>query len=125
MPNLVSITRPSLSDIGKNSDGGTSNFRISGQSLIKENCHNSRASDDIDMKLRPVTKLDKRNKITSKKIDFDVMLKNCDVIVIFRIFGKFGAIRRPDSGHRVRKSYVFSNRNLFFLQKLRTELKNL
>ena len=114
VPNLVSITRPSLSDIGKNSDGGTSNFRISGQSLIKENCHNSRTSDDIDLKLGPVTKRDKRNKITSKKIDFDVMLKNCDANVIFRIFGKFGAIRRPDSGHRVRKSYVFSNRDVFF-----------
>ena len=114
MPNLVSITRPSLSDIGKNSDGGTFNFRISGQSLIKGNCHNSRTSDDIDMKLGPVTKLDKRNKITSKKFNDDVMPKNCDVIVIFRIFGKFEAIRRPGSGHRVCKSYVFSNRNLFF-----------
>ena len=53
--------------IGKNSDGGISHFRISGQSLIKENCHNSRTSDDIDMKFGPVTKLDKRNKTTSKK----------------------------------------------------------
>ena len=33
------------------------------------------------MKLRPVTKLYKRNKTTSKKIDSDVMLENCDVIV--------------------------------------------
>ena len=38
-------------DIGQNSDGGISDFRISGQSLIKENYHNSRTSDDIDMKL--------------------------------------------------------------------------
>ena len=41
---------------------GISNFLISGQSLIKESCHNSRTSDDIDMKLEPVTKLDKRTK---------------------------------------------------------------
>ena len=41
---------------------------ISGQFLIKVNCHNSRASDDIDMKLGPVTKLDKRNKTTSRNI---------------------------------------------------------
>ena len=34
-------------DIGQNSDGGISNFRISGRSIIKENCHNSRTSDDI------------------------------------------------------------------------------
>ena len=53
-------------DIGLNSDGSISDFWISGQSLIKENCHNSRTSNDIDMKLGPVTKLDKRNKITSK-----------------------------------------------------------
>ena len=53
------------------------------------------------MKLGPVTKLDKRNKITSKKIDVDIMSENCDVIVIFRIFGQFGAVRRPDSRHGV------------------------
>ena len=33
---------------------------ISG-SLIKENCHNPRTSDNIDMKLETVSKLDKRN----------------------------------------------------------------
>ena len=65
------------------------------------------------MKLGPVTKLDKRNKTTSKKFDFEVMSGNCDVIVIFRIFGQFGVVRRADSGHRVCKSYVFSNNNLF------------
>ena len=54
------------SDIGQNSDGGISNFQVSGQFLIKQNCHNYRTSDDIDMKLRRLTKLDKRNKTTSK-----------------------------------------------------------
>ena len=103
---------PQSSDIGQNSDGGISIFRISGQSLIKENCHNSKTSDDVDMKLGLVTKLDKRNKTTSKKFDFDVMSENCDIIVIFRSFGQFEAVRRPDSGHRVCKSYVFSNSNL-------------
>ena len=52
-------------DIGQNADGGNSDFQISGQSLIKEN---SRTSDDIDIKLGPGTKLDKRNKPTSKKL---------------------------------------------------------
>ena len=41
--------------------------------LIKENYHNSKTSDDIGMKFEPVTKLDKRNKATSKKIDNDVI----------------------------------------------------
>ena len=65
------------------------------------------------MKLGPVTKLDKRNKTTSKKFDADVVSENCDVIVIFRISGQFGAVRRPDSVYRVCKSYFFSNSNLF------------
>ena len=55
-------------DIRQNSVGGISNFRISGQSLIKENCHNSRTRDDIDMKLGPVTKPNKRNETTSKNL---------------------------------------------------------
>ena len=42
--------------IGKNS--GFFDFRISGQSLVNEN---SRNTDGIDMKLEPLTKLDKRN----------------------------------------------------------------
>ena len=112
MPNLVSITCPSLSDIGQNSDEVISDFQISGQSPIKKNCYNFRTSDDIVMKLRPVTKLDKRNKTTSKKFDDDVMSENCHIIVIFRIFGQFGAVGRLDSGHRVCRNYVFSNNNL-------------
>ena len=107
MPNLSQSP-----DIGQNSDGGISDFLISGQSLIKENCHNSRTSHDIVMKLGPVTKLEKRNKTSLKKVDVDVMSKNYDVIVIFRIFGQFGAVPRPDSRHRVCKCYVFSNINL-------------
>ena len=41
------------------------------------------------MKLDPVTKLHQRNKTTSKKIDDDVMLENCDVIVIFGFLANF------------------------------------
>ena len=64
------------------------------------------------MKLGPVTKLEKRNKTTSKKFFDDVVSENCDVIVIFTIYGQFGAIQKPDSGHRVCKAYVFINSNL-------------
>ena len=113
VPNLVSIARPSLQILGKTQKGIISDFRMFGQSLIKENCHNYRASDDIFMKLGPVTKLDKKSKTTSKKKYVDVMSNNCDVIVIFRIFGQFGAMQKPDSGHRVCKSYAFSKRNIF------------
>ena len=53
---------PQSPDIVQNSNGSISDFRVSGQSFAKENCYNSRASDDIRMKLGPVTKLDERNK---------------------------------------------------------------
>ena len=70
------------------------------------------------MKLGPVTKLGKRNKAMSsckcrQKFDDDVMYQNCDVIVIFPIFGQFGAIRKPDSRRIVCKTYIFIKRNLF------------
>ena len=80
--------------------------------IIKENCLNSRTSDDIDVKLVPVTKLDKRNKTMSKKCGDNVMSTNCYVIVIFQIYGQFRAIRKPDSGCIVCKTYIFINSNL-------------
>ena len=44
------------------------------------------------MKFGAVTNFDKRKKTTSKKFDVDVLSKNYDVVVIFRIFGQFGAV---------------------------------
>ena len=55
------------------------------------------------MKLRAVTKLDKRNMATSKKFDVDTMSAHCDVMVIFPIYGQFGAIWKSDSGCMVCK----------------------
>ena len=99
---------PPSPDIGQNSDGDIFHFRISGQSLIKENCHNSRTSDDIDMKLGPETTFDKRNKSTSKKLT----MKSCREIVtplsFLSIYGQFGAIRKPDSGRIVCKIYILN-----------------
>ena len=40
--------------------GDYSNFHISGESFINENGHNSRASQGIDMKFDPTTKLETR-----------------------------------------------------------------
>ena len=64
------------------------------------------------MKPGPVTKLDKKNKTPSKKPDDDIMSANCDAIVIFPIYGKFGAIRKPDSGRTACKIYIFISGNL-------------
>ena len=59
-----------------------------------------------------VTKFEKKNKTTSKRFDDDVMSTSCGVIVIFPIYGQFGAIRKPDSGRLVCKTYSFINSNL-------------
>ena len=64
------------------------------------------------MKLGPVTRLDKKNKATSKIIDDDVISKNCDVIAIFLIYNQFVVICKPDSGTIVCKSYFFINSSL-------------
>ena len=87
MPNLVSLTGPSLQILDKTETGV---FTISGflvKSLINKNGHNSRTSNDIVMKLGPVTKLDKRNRATSKKFVDDFVLTNYDVVVFFPIYG--------------------------------------
>ena len=63
---------PQAPDIGQNSDGGISDFQISGQPFTEENCHNSRTSNDIDVKLGPVTKLEKKNTAVSKNSDTGV-----------------------------------------------------
>ena len=67
MPYLASLTQSP--GIGQFKDGDISDLWICGQSVKKENCHNSRTSEDIDMKLGPVTKIDRKNKNPSKKID--------------------------------------------------------
>ena len=64
------------------------------------------------MKLGPVTKLYKKNMTTLKKIGDGVMSSNCDVIVVFSIYGQFGAIWEPDSGSMVCNTYIFINSNL-------------
>ena len=51
---------PQSPDIGQPSDGGISNFRISGEAIIKINCHSFRTSGDID-----IEKQNKLKKMTS------------------------------------------------------------
>ena len=65
-------------NIGQNSDWGIFSFWISGQSLINKSCHNSRTSNEIEMKLGLVTKLEKINTATSKRFENDVMPASCE-----------------------------------------------
>ena len=55
--------------------------------------------NDIDMKLGSVTKLDKKKKKSQK-------------IGVFSIFGQFEALRKPDWGRLVYKTYIFIKNNL-------------
>ena len=81
-------------------------FLISGQCLIKRNYYYSRTSNDIDFDFT------REIQQHQKKIDNDIMLANCNVIVIFLIEGQFGVMWKPDSGCMVCKTYIFINNNL-------------
>ena len=83
VPCLVFQTCPSLPILGKTQAGVFPNPAFLVKSLLKEKCHNSRTSGNIDMKLGKITKLYQRNKTASKNVDDNVMSKNVDVIVIF------------------------------------------
>ena len=61
------------------------------------------------MKVGAATKINKRNKTTSKKFVDDAISKNCDLIVIFLICSQLGAIWKPGSGRIVCKTYIFIN----------------
>ena len=111
MINLVSLTLLSLQSFWQNSDGYIYDFWISGQSLIKENSHNSRTGDDIDLNLTRETK-------QHKKSGSAVISSNCDVIVVSPIYGQFGAIQKPDFGCIICKTYIFIYNNLFIFKVL-------
>ena len=98
LANLVSLTCPSLPILAKLKRRYLQ-FPDFWSTLMKENCHNSRTSNDIDMKLGPVAKLNKINKTTSKKCGDDAMLTKYDVIVIFVILASLEqpTSRSPDA----------------------------
>ena len=43
------------------------------------------------------------------------MSENCGAIVIFPIYGQFGAIQKPDFGRVVCKTYIFIKNYCFVL----------
>ena len=45
------------------------------------------------------------------------MSENCDVIVILPIYGRIGAIRKPDSGRIVCKTYIYNKGTLMQIWK--------
>ena len=74
------------------------------------------------MELAPVTKIDKENTTTSKKIDDDVISKNCDVIAIFQFTANL-----EQSGSRISDvqsvKCIFSLKVTFYLTKTENKTK--
>ena len=62
------------------------------------------------MKLKLVTKLDKRNTTKLKQIDNGVISQNCEVNVNFRIDAQF-KIWKPDSSEWSVKLFIFIKSN--------------
>ena len=97
---------------------GISDFWISGQSVINENSHNSRTSShNIDLKLGPAAKLDKRNPTTSENLK----MISCGQIVMLLSFFQFMANLEPP-GNQIPDAwsikFTFSLIVPFILQKL-------
>ena len=86
MPNLINFIQSR--DIVQNLERGISNFRISRQSFINENCHDSITSNDFEMKLGKRTKISRRNTPTSKNLQNADINKIKGVLVLKWMFSK-------------------------------------
>ena len=96
MLDLVSVNCPCLQILDKSQTGI---FSISGflvKPFIAKTCQNSRTSDDVNMKLGPLTKPDKTNKTTSKKL----IMRLCRQIMASLVFFKF-VVNLEQSGSRI------------------------
>ena len=83
IPNLIQSP-----DIAQNLDRGISNFRISCQASINENCHDSITSNVIDMKLDKRTKIGRRNTSRSNNLKNADINKTKGVLVLKSMFSK-------------------------------------
>ena len=53
------------------------------------------------------------------------MLADCDIIVIFPIFGQFGVISKQDSECMVCKTYIFINSKILFFFARNADISNI
>lgn len=97
MLNWVSITLPSPVSRYPNSDGVFLIFGVLIKSSLNKNCHRWVTSNDIKMKLRPLSQIEKKNTMISNKFDDEVMSVKYDVIITFPMNGRFAAAREPDT----------------------------
>ena len=112
---------PLYPNIRKNSDKGTFDFLISDRSCIKENCHNSGTSIDIDKEFGPVTKLNKRRTAASKKLT--IISSRQIALSFFQFMANLEQSRRRiPNAWSVKLTFSLTET---ILQKLETELKNI
>ena len=78
-------TRRTLQILKKTQKGLFRNSGFFVKSIINKNFHNSRNSKDIDMKLGPSNKLDKRNTATSKHC-VDQLCHHCHIANLWLIW---------------------------------------
>ena len=111
MPHLVSLTCSSLqiSDKTQTRVFPISSFLV--KFFINKSCRESTTSDDIDMKLGPVTKLDKRNTTTSKEFEVTSCRQIMTPASLFLIDGWFATLQNPDSEDMDYNSCIFINSN--------------
>ena len=98
IPILIFLTRSSCQILDKIQTGlfPTSGFLV--KSLTNKHSFNYKTSNGIDMKLGPLSKLGKRNIMTSRTFDNDLIRVNYGAIFILQIFGEFASIWKPHSG---------------------------
>ena len=97
--NFGAPNSPQSPDIGLNSVESISYFRISRQSLMKENCPNSISSDDIDMKLGVVPTLDSEIKRRQNNLTMTIF---CQIVTSFSFPDLWPIWSNPEAGFRTR-----------------------
>ena len=113
MPNLVSLFHPSPQILDKVQVGEFPISRILVKFLINKNYHNCKTSNDIDMKLGPVTKLDKRNMTTPNNLTMNLCRQNLRLSSFFQLMTHLE--------ERINYNFYIS----FITQKMKGELKTL
>ena len=120
--NLVFLIGPSLQILDKTQTGVFPIFGFLVIPFINENCHNSTTSDDIDMKFGPVTKFDKRNMATSKKLTINLYRQILMSLSFFQLMANLEQSEKwiPDAWS---VKLTFSIKVTFYLTKTENRTK--
>ena len=122
MTNVVAITCLNLQVFEKNSDKGIPISEFLVKFFLNKNCQNSRASNDVDMKLGPVNKLNKRKTATLKNL----MTTSCQQIMTSPSFLQFMADLEHSRSRILHARSIYLTFSLivtFYLTKIENRIK--